>query len=65
MDFICYDHNVRMIARFNTKEEGIAWIDKQTAQFRSYGLPAPGYRLCYNGIKSVEVYNNRTEKQTA
>lgn len=59
-NYYCYNHTNQLVGTFDTQEQGKAWIDEQIKQWRQLGRKGLVYRLCYNGFKSVEVYNAKS-----
>jgi hypothetical protein len=59
MDYIIYNRAGMPVARAKTEAEGKAHIDRLVATWRQLGRAGSGlsYKLCYNGIESVEVYS--------
>jgi hypothetical protein len=60
MNYLVY-HRDQLLRRFNTMDEAIAHARNLRRQWVECGNDRMHYRVCYNGWKSVCVFNTADE----
>ncbi len=57
-DYYLYNQNNQFFKACETKDSAIAEAKARSLEWRELGREVH-YRVCYNGFKSVEVFNTR------
>jgi hypothetical protein len=62
MDYILYNEQSQMLARFACMADGVEHGKRLVEQWQSMGMRPPRLRLCYNGRASVQVWASEPDR---